>query len=223
MWREFSRRKGRRQVFITGQTRSLGASSILLRCYVHPQAQKKVARAQRIEGAIILYRAAARNQFKAETSLRRAEAWWSMVLGVPLFLRTLLRLVFVCRHQHKSPPMRACEPIPSNLPRCGPLYGRGTYITCLDCGQKFEYNHKTRRLVDFWGVRDAEAVARVRRRVEGLFAPLRGIAAGFGRLNMKISSQLDRSVRSLGILTKDQRTKSRRSIASKWVPRSNVK
>ena len=187
---------------------------------MHAQAQKKEARAQRVEGTIILYRTAARNQFKTETSLRRAEPWWSMVLGIPLFLRTLLRLVFVCRHQHKSPPMRAREPIPSNLPGCGPLYGRGTFITCLDCGQKFEYDHKSRRMVDFWGVRDAEARARVRRRVEGLFAPLRGLTAGFGKLNMRISNQLDSSMRRLGILTKDQWSKSRRLIASKWVSRS---
>jgi hypothetical protein len=178
---------------------------------VHPQAQKKEARAQRIEGAIIMYRAAARNQFKAETWLRRAEPWWSMVLGIPLFLRTLLRLVFVCRHQHKSPPMRAREPIPSNLRGCGPFNGQGTYITCLDCGQKFEYNHNTRRLVDFWGVRDAEARARVRRNVEGLFAPLRGLAGRLGRLNMRISNQLDGSVRSLGILMKGPRSNLKRT------------
>jgi hypothetical protein len=190
---------------------------------VQPQTQKKVARAQRIEGAIVLYRSAARNQFKGERSLRRAGAWWSMVLGAPLFLRTLLRLVFVCRHRHKGPPMTLREAIPSNLPGCGPLYGRGTYITCLDCGQKFEYDHKTRRLADYWGVHDAEALARVRRRVDGLFSPLRGLAGMVGRLNMRISSQLDREVRRLGILTRDQWTKSRRLIASKWVPRSNLK
>ncbi len=190
---------------------------------MQPQPQKKMARAQRIDGVIVLYRPAARNQFKAERSLRRAEPWWSMVLGVPLFLRTLLRLVLVCRHRHKGPPITLREPIPSNLPGCGPLYGRGTYITCLDCGQKFAYNHKTRRLVDFWGVRDAEAVARVRRRVDGFFSPLGGLAARFGRLNMRISNQLDRSVRRLGILTRDQWTKSRRLIASKWVPRSDLK
>ena len=170
-----------------------------------------MARANRIEGAILLYRAAARNQFKAETSVLRAEPWWSIVLGIPLFLRTLLRLVIVCRHQHKSPPMRVREPIPSNLPGCGALYGRGTYITCLDCGQKFEYDHKTRRLVDFWGVRDAEARVRVRRRVEGLFAPLGGLAARFGRLNMRISNRLDRSVRSVGILMKGPRSNLKRT------------
>jgi hypothetical protein len=190
---------------------------------VQPQRQKKVARAQRIEGAIVLYRSAARSLFKAEKSLLRAEPWWNMVLGIPLFLRTLFRLVFVCRHQHKAPPITLRESIPSNLPGCGPLYGRGTYITCLDCGQKFAYNHKTRQLVDYWGVHDAEALARVRRRVDELFSPLRGLAAKVSRLNMRISSQLDRSVHRLGILTKDQWTKSRRAIASKWVPRSNLK
>jgi hypothetical protein len=190
---------------------------------VQPQPKKKAARAQRIEGAIVLYRSAARNLFKAERSLLRAEPWWNMVLGVPLFLRTLFRLVVVCRHQHKAPPITLRESIPSNRPGCGPLYGRGTYITCLDCGQKFAYDHKTRQLVDFWGVHDAEALARVRRRLEGLFSPLRGLAARVGRLNMKISSQLDGSVRSLGILMKDQWTKSLRLIASKWASRSNLK
>jgi len=190
---------------------------------VHSQPQKKAARASRIEGAIVLYRSAARSLFKAERSLRGAEPWWSMVLGVPLFLRTLFRLVFVCRHRHKGPPITLRESIPSHLPGCGPLYGRGTYVTCLDCGLKFAYNQKTRRLEDFWGVHDAEALARVRRRVDGLFSPLRGFAARFGRLNMRISNQLDRSVRSLGILTKGQWSKSRRLIASKWVPRSNLK
>ena len=186
---------------------------------MQPQPQKKAARAQRIEGAIVLYRSPARNVFKAERPQRRGEPWWSVVLGAPLFLRTLFRLVFVCRHQHKSPPMTLREAIPSNLPGCRPLYCRGTYITCLDCGQKFAYDHKSRRLEDFWGVHDAEARARVRWRVGGFFSSLEGLAARFERLNLRISSQLDRSVRSLGILTKDRWTKSRRMIASKWVPR----
>jgi hypothetical protein len=190
---------------------------------VQPQRQKKVARAQRIEGAIVLYRSAAKSLFKAERSLLRAEPWWNMVLGIPLFLRTLFRLVLVCRHHHKGPPITLRESIPSNQPGCGPLYSRGTYITCLDCGQKFAYNYKTRRMVDYWGVHDAEALARVRRRLEGFFLPLRGLAARFGRLNMRISSQLDSSVRSLGILTKDQWSKSRRLIASKWVSRPDLK
>jgi len=29
-------------------------------------------------------------------------------------------------------------------------------------------------MVDFWGIHDAEALARVRRRVTGFFSPLRG-------------------------------------------------
>jgi hypothetical protein len=85
------------------------------------------------------------------------------------------------------------------------VYGRGTYITCLDCGQKFAFNHKTRRLVDFWGIHDAEALAGVRRRVVGFFSPLRGLAARIGRLNVRIPmSELVSSVRRLGILTKGQ-------------------
>jgi len=87
----------------------------------------------------------------------------------------------------------------------------GTYITCLDCGQQFAYNHKTRRLVDFWGIHDAEALAAVRRRVDGFFSPLRGLAARVGRLNMRVlSSQIVKSVHGLGILTKGQQGKSRR-------------
>jgi hypothetical protein len=178
-----------------------------------------MGRAQRVKGAIVLYRSPARSLFKAEKSLRPAEPWWNVVLGAPLFLRTLVRHVFVCAHRHKGPPMTVREPIPSNLPGCGPFYGRGTFITCLDCGQKFAYNHQTRQLVDFWGVHDAEALARVRRRIAGFFSPLRGLAARFSRLNMRISNQLDRSAQRLGVLTKEQWTKSRRLIASKWVPR----
>jgi hypothetical protein len=191
---------------------------------VRPQPQKKVARAYRFEGSIVLYRSAARSQFKAERSLLRAEPWWSTVFGVPLFLGTLLRLVFVCRHRHKGPPITLREPIPSNLGGCRSAYARGTYITCLDCGQKFAYNHKTRQLVDFWGVHDAEALAGVRRRVDGFLSPLRGLAASVGRLNMRIPmSQIVRRVHRLGILTKGQWTKFRQVIASKWVPRSGLK
>jgi len=191
---------------------------------VQPQPRKKVAQVYRIEGTILLYRSAARSQLKAERLLRRAEPWWSMVLGIPPFLRTLLRLVLVCRHRHKGPPITLRESIPSNLPGCRSVDGRGTYITCLDCGQKFAYNHKTGRLVDFWGIHDAEARAGVRRGVDGFFSPLRGLAAKFGRLNMRIPmSELARSVHRLGILTKGQWTKSRRSTAGKWVPRSTLK
>ena len=191
---------------------------------MQPQQRKKVARVYRIDGTILLYRSAARSQLKAERTHPRAEPWWSMVLGVPLFLRTLFRLVFVCRHWHKGPPITPREPIPSNLPGCRSVGGRETYITCLDCGQKFAYNHKTGRLVDFWGVQDAEARAGVRRRLNGFFSPLRGLAARLGRLNMRIPmSELVRSVQRLGILAKGQWTKPRRSIASQWAPRSDLK
>lgn len=149
---------------------------------MHPQAQKKAARAYRIEGSIVLYRPAARNQFKAEQARARTEPFWNMVLGVPLFLRTLLRLVFVCLHWHKGPPITLREPIPSDLPGWRSVRGVGSYITCLDCGHKFAYNHKTGQLVDFWGVHDAEALAGVRRRVVGLFSPLRSLSAWIGRI-----------------------------------------
>jgi hypothetical protein len=168
---------------------------------VQPQPQRKVARAHRIDGAIVLYRSAARSLFKGERSL--TEPWWCMVLRAPLFLRTLFRLVFVCRHQHKGPPITLRESIPSNLPGCPAVYGRGTYVTCLDCGQKFDYNPKTRRMVDFWGVHDAEALAGVHRRVSRFFSHLRGFAAKVGRLNTRIPmSELVRSAHRLGILTK---------------------
>jgi hypothetical protein len=51
--------------------------------------------------------------FKAERSLLRAEPWWSMVFGAPLFVRALLRLVFLCPHWHKGPPITLRELIPS--------------------------------------------------------------------------------------------------------------
>jgi hypothetical protein len=192
--------------------------------HVQPRPQKKAARAYRIKGSIVLYRSAARSQFKAERSLLRAEPWWRMVFGAALFLRTLFRLVFVCRHRHKSPPITLREAIPSILPGCRSAYGRGTYVTCLDCGQKFAYNQMTRRLVDFWGVHDAEALAGVRRKVDGFFSPLRDLAAGAGSLNMRIPmSELVRSVHRLAILTKGQWIKSQRLIASKWVSRSDLK
>jgi hypothetical protein len=172
---------------------------------MQPQAQKKVARAYRIEGSIVLYRSAVRSQFKAERSNPRAEPWWSFVFGVPLFLRTLLRLVFVCAHRHKGPPITPREAIPSNLAGFRYSHGLGTHITCLDCGQQFAYDHKTRRMVDFWGVHDAEALAGVRRRIAGFFSPLRRLAARVGRLNMRIPmSGLVRSAHRLGILTKSQ-------------------
>ena len=160
-----------------------------------PQPQKKTASAYRIEGSIVLYRSTARSL--------RAEPWWSMFFAAPLFLRTLVRLVFACPHWHRGPPITLRDSIPSNLPGCRSVYGRGTYITCLDCGQKFAYNYTTRRLVDFWGLHDEEALAGVRRRVDGFFSLLRGLPTRVGRLNIRIpKSQLVRSMHRLGILTK---------------------
>jgi hypothetical protein len=170
---------------------------------MQPQPQKKVARADRVQGSIVLYRAAASSQLKAQRPHLCAEPRWNMVFAVPLFLRTLLRLVFVCLHRHQGPPVTLRESIPYNLSGCRPVYGRGSYITCLDCGQKFSYNHRTGRMVDFWGVHDAEALAGVRRRVAGFFSPLRGLAAAVRRLNMRIpTTHRVRSVHRLGILTK---------------------
>ena len=195
---------------------------------MQPQPQKKVARAYRSEGSIVLYRVAARSLSIAEIPLLRAEPWWSLVFGAPLFLRTLLGLVFLCPHRHKGPPMPLRESNPSNRPGCRSVYGQGSYITCLDCGQKFAYNHKTRRLVDFWGVHDAEALAGVRRRVDGFFSPLRGLAARVGRMNIRMNMSvpirdLVKSAHRLGILTKDQWNRSQRLIASKWALRSDLK
>jgi hypothetical protein len=164
---------------------------------VQHQSKGKVARAVRIKGAIVLYRPPATTQSKAEKSLSRAEAWWNVVFGVPLFLRTLIRLVYACPHWHKGPPITVRESIlPSHPPGSRPVYCRGTYITCLDCGHKFAYNHRTRRMVDFWGIHDAEALAAVRRKIGEFFSPLPDLAAWVGRLNLRIPiSNLARSVR----------------------------
>jgi hypothetical protein len=169
---------------------------------MQPQRQKKVARAYRIEGSIVLYRSAARRLFKAERSPPRVEPWWGIFLGVPLFLRTLLRLIIACPHRHRGPPITLRESIPSSqVGRSG--CGRGTFITCLDCGQKFAYDHKTRQLVDFWGIHDAEARAGVRRNVAELLSPVRGFAARVGRLKLRIPmSELARSLHRLGVLMK---------------------
>ena len=149
-----------------------------LRCVYHlargvqvqPQLQKQVSRAYSVEGSIALPRSPTRRLLKAKKSPLRAEQWWSLVFWAPLFLRTLLRLVFVCPHRHRGPPITLRDSIPSNLPRCRSVKGRGSYITCLDCGQKFAYNSKTRRLVDFWGIHDAKALAGIRRRIDGFFS-----------------------------------------------------
>jgi len=170
---------------------------------VQPQPQKKVARAYRVEGFLVLYPSAARSLFTAERPPLRSERWWSRVFGAPLFLRTLLRLVLVCPHLHKGPPIG--ESIPPKLHGCRPVYGRRSYITCLDCGQKFAYNHKTGRLVDFWGVHDAEALAGVRRRVVEFLSPFRRLAAMVGTPNMRIpKSHPGSSLYPLGIMTKGQ-------------------
>jgi hypothetical protein len=191
---------------------------------MRPQSQKKVSRAYTVEGSIVLDRSASRSLFKAKRSLLRAEPRWSLVFRAPLFLRTLLRLVFVCPHRHRGPPITLRESIPSNLPRCRSVKCRGSYITCLDCGKKFAYNSKTGRLVDFWGVHDAKTLAGVRRRVDGFFSLLRGLAARVARLNMRIPmSELVRSVHRFGNLMRGQWIKSRRLIASKQVPRSDLK
>jgi len=144
---------------------------------MQPQPHKKVAPAYRIAGSIVLNRSATGTLFKAKRSLHPAQPWWIVIFSVPLFLRTLIRLLIACPHRHKGPPMTLREPSPSNLSACGSVYGRGTYITCLDCGQKFAYNHKTRRMADFWGIHDAEALARVRRKVREFFSPLRGLTS----------------------------------------------
>jgi hypothetical protein len=177
---------------------------------MQPQSPKKRPRANRIEGSIVLYRSAARSQSKAPKLPLRAEPWSNMIFGIPLFLRTLLRLVFVCLHRHKGPPVTLREPIPSNVSGYRPIGGRGSYITCLDCGQKFAYNHRTGHLVDFWGVHDREALAGIHRRVDELFSPFRGLASRVGLNRKNSTSKLAKSVHRLGALTKGQEAKSRR-------------
>jgi len=191
---------------------------------VQPLPQKKVARAYRIEGSIVLYRlAAARSLSIAGRPLVPAEPRWRMVIAAPLFLRTLLRLVFLCPHRHKGPPMTLRESIPSNRPVRRTFHGQGSYITCLDCGQKFAYNHMTRRLEDFWGVHDLKALAGVRRRVDGFFSPFRNLAACVGRLNMGTPmAELVRFAQRLAILTRGQWANSRHSIASQLIPRAKL-
>jgi hypothetical protein len=182
---------------------------------MQPQSQQNVARAYGIDWSVVLYRSVARRLFKAERSLLRADPWWSIVLGAPLFLRTLLRLVFLCPHRHKGPPIRLRESIPSSLSGYRTVHSRVTYITCLDCGQKFAYNLKTGRPVDFWGIHNAEALAGVRRRVDGFFSPMRGLAARVGRLSGIAMSELVRSVHGLGILMKGQWTETRRLYSTR--------
>lgn len=108
------------------------------------------------------------------------------------------------------------EATPSSQAGGSAAYGRGTYVACLDCGQKFAYDCMTRRLVDFWGIHDTEALAGVRRRVDEFLSPLQNLARSMGRLKWKVPmGQFVGSVRRMGVLTKDQWAKSRRLIASK--------
>lgn len=171
-----------------------------------------------------MYRPAARLQFQAQRSPLRPEPWWSMVLWAPLFLRTLLRLVFVCPHRHRGPPITPRESIPSSVPGSRAVHGRETCVTCLDCGQKFAYNHKTRRLADFWGLHDVEVLAGVRRRVDAFFSHLQRLAARVGRLSRRIPIRnLVSPVHRLSILTKGPGTKSRRPTPSRWPLRPDLK
>jgi hypothetical protein len=154
-----------------------------------------VAPAYRGERSVARHSFAPRSRPKTERSLLSGEPRWSMVFAAPLFLRTLLHLVFLCPHRHKGPPITRRQAIPSNLSGRLSADKRETYVTCLDCGQKFAYDQKTRRLADFWGVHDAEALAGVRRRVDGFFLPLRRLAARINALNMAVS--MSRPARSV--------------------------
>ena len=182
------------------------------------QAQKIVGPACRSERSVARYRVAARSLPEAERSLPSAEPWWSLVLGAPLFLRTLLRLVFICPHWHKSLAITLRETRPFNLSGRRTVDGRETHVTCLDCGQKFAYNQKSRRMVDFWGVHDAEALAGVRRRLDGFFSSLGGLAARIDRPKMRVSmSEHVRSVLRTAILKKGQWIESlKANFAQKW-------
>ena len=151
---------------------------------MQPQAQRTVVRVHRIEGSIVLYRSPKRSLYNAEKPTPRADHWLNPVLAASLFIRTVLRLVFVCPHLHKGPPITLRKPFPGSQLGSGPASGRRTYITCLDCGQQFTFDHKTRRLADFWGTHDSEALARARWRVVRLFSPIRRLVARHGRTDI---------------------------------------
>src|SRR5947207_11510355 len=169
------------------------------------QAHKMAAPACRSKRSVARYSFAPRSLPKVERSLLSAEPRWSMVCAAPLFLRTLLRLVFLCPHRHKGPPLTLRQTMPSKLSGCLSASGRETYVTCLDCGQRFAYDRNTRRLVDFWGVHDAEALAGVRRRVNRFFLPLRRLAPRIDTLNMTVSmSGLCKSMLRIIILKSQQ-------------------
>jgi|SRR6185437_14241415 len=187
---------------------------------MQPLRHKKLTRAYRLEGSAVQYRSAARRRFKTKRSLFRAVPSWSVALAAPLLLRTLLRLVFLCPHRRKGPPITLREPISFSLSGHRTGSSRGTYITCLDCGQRFAYNCKTGRLLDFWGIHDEEALARVRRTVDGFLSRFRGLAARVGRLNMGMAmSELVRPAHGLGISIRGQWTKARRWHSA--LPRAN--
>ena len=139
------------------------------------------------ERSVARYSLAANRPPRAESSLLSAKPWWSMVFGIPLFLRTLFRLVYICPHWHKGLPITLRVTMPSRESGGGSVLGRETHITCLDCGQKFAYDRKTRRLEDFWGVHDAEALAGVRQKFNGYFSSLRGLAARIGTPKTRVS------------------------------------
>lgn len=145
---------------------------------------------------------------KAERSLLSAEPRWSMVLAAPLFLRTLVGLVFLCPHRHKGPPITPRQTIPGKLSGCVSACRRETYVTCLDCGKRFAYDHKTRQLADFWGVHDPQALAGVRRRLDGFLSPVRRLAPRIETLNITVSmSGLAGSMRRIVILKKGQQVR----------------
>jgi hypothetical protein len=199
-----------------------GTDTNLRRAYIlhegaHVQAllQKKVAQAYRVGGAILLYRLKSRSPSVEEEPLLHPEPWWNVVFVLPLFLRTLLRLIFLCGHRHKGPPITPRDPYSSRLPAGRSFFHLATYVTCLDCGHKFAYNHKTMQLVDFWGIHDAEAVAGIRRKFNGVFSPFRDLVASVGTFNTGIPMDvLFRSARLVAILTKRQWNKTRRLIGS---------
>jgi hypothetical protein len=188
------------------------------------QAHKMAAPACRSERDVSRCSFAPRSLPKAEESLFSAEPRWSMVLAAPLFLRTLLRLVFLCPHRHKGPPITPRQPIQSKLTGRLSAYSRETYVTCLDCGQRFAYDHKTRRLADFWGVHDPQALAGVRRRLDGFFSPVRRLAPRIDTLNMTVSmSGLAKSMRRILILNKSQQVHfGRSSAAASSTPRIDL-
>jgi hypothetical protein len=169
----------------------------------------------RSERSAVRYSFAPKRLPKWERSLPSAEPRWNVVLAAPLFLRTLLRLVFLCPHRHQGPPITPRQTIPSNLTGLSSYRRevRETYVTCLDCGQRFAYDHKTRRLADFWGVRDPAALAAVRRRLQGLFLPLRGLARRIDMLNRPVSSGFARSVRRVQILNNAQQVRFGKIVA----------